>query len=243
MANRLRGWLSQLARVFQPFGDTQGRPRPSTRSPVPAARVQAGQGLLVIVESPAKAETLRGYLKADYPDVTVMASLGHLRDLPKDRLGVDVAHGFKPEYEIAGGRDKTAAALIKKIETAQRILLATDPDREGEAVAWHVVQLFKAESQGMVSDSRTTIERVTFNAVTPEAVRAALRQPRPLDLRQVKAAVARRVADRLIGYSISPVLWRGIKGRRGTSAGRVQSAALRLLVDHDRQADGWQVEL
>lgn len=220
MANRFFGWVSNLARVFQ-------------RGPASGS----GRGLLVIVESPAKAETLRGYLKADYPGVTVMASLGHLRDLPKDRLGVDVAHGFKPEYEIAGGRDKTAEALIKKIETAQRILLATDPDREGEAVAWHVVQLSSAQAAGK------RVERVTFNAVTPEAVRAALRQPRPLDLRQVKAAIARRVADRLIGYSISPVLWRGIQGKRGTSAGRVQSAALRLLVDHDRQADGWQVEL
>jgi DNA topoisomerase-1 len=222
MTNFLTRWLADLTRRFAP---------------------RDGRGLLVIVESPAKAETLREYLKADYPGVTVMSSLGHLRDLPKDRLAVDVAHGFKPEYEVAGGRDKTAAALEKKIETARRIILATDPDREGEAVAWHIVQLFQAQAKGMVSDSRTTIERVTFNAVTPEAVRAAFRHPRPLDLRQVKAAVARRVADRLIGYVISPALWRGIKGKRGTSAGRVQSAALRLLVERDRQADDWRVEI
>jgi DNA topoisomerase-1 len=216
MANFFSRWLADLTRRFAP---------------------RDGRGLLVIVESPAKAETLREYLKADYPGVTVMSSLGHLRDLPKDRLAVDVAHGFKPEYEVSGGRDKTAAALEKKIETARRIILATDPDREGEAVAWHVVQLFQAQAKGK------PVERVTFNAVTPEAVRAAFRHPRPLDLRQVKAAVARRVADRLIGYVISPALWRGIKGKRGTSAGRVQSAALRLLVERDRQADDWRVEI
>ncbi len=193
---------------------------------------------LIIVESPHKAQAVaelaRPALKGT---IIAWACLGHLRDLPVDRLGIDIEHDFQPEYAIPERRQKTALALGEKITQAERIILATDPDREGEAVAWHVLEVFKAELQGK------QVQRVTFNSLTPKVVQQALRHPRKIDLRLVQAAVARRVLDRLVGYFISPALWKGLRGEKGLSAGRVQSAALRLLVEQESSAPEWAVEI
>ena len=193
---------------------------------------------LIIVESPHKAqivaELARPLIKGQ---VSTWACLGHLRDLPEDRLGIDLEHGFQPEYVVPERRQKTVLGLGEKITQADRILLATDPDREGEAVAWHVLEVFHNELQGK------RIQRITFNAVTAAAVKQALRRPRKVDLRLAQAAVARRVLDRLVGYFISPALWKGLRGEKGLSAGRVQSAALRLLIEGCLSQEAWQVEV
>jgi DNA topoisomerase-1 len=169
--------------------------------------------------------------------VRVCACLGHLRDLPKGKLGVDVAQGFRPDYQIMPNREKTVQELRQAIRQAERVLLATDPDREGEAVAWHVSKVCAAELQGK------RVERVSFNAITRQAVQAALAFPRSLDTRLVQAAVARRVLDRLVGYVLSPQLWQAVKGR-DHSAGRVQSVALRFLAEHSREKPShWTVEV
>jgi len=193
---------------------------------------------LIIVESPHKAqivaELARPLLKGQ---VTTWACLGHLRDLPENTLGVELEHGFQPEYAIPERRQKTALGLGEKITQADQILLATDPDREGEAVAWHVLEVFRAELQGK------QVQRVTFNSLTSKAVQQALKHPRKIDLRLAQAAVARRVLDRLVGYFISPALWKGLRGEKNLSAGRVQSAALRLLVEQESSAPEWAVEI
>jgi DNA topoisomerase-1 len=183
-------------------------------------------GNLVIVESPAKAKTIERYLGPGY---TVLASYGHVRDLPenpgKNQLGVDVDHDFTPAYEIVADRKKQLAAIQKAASRADLVYLATDLDREGEAIAWHV-----AEAVNLVPD-RT--RRVTFSEITASAIQKAFANPRTIDRNLVDAQQARRVVDRLVGYTLSPLLWR--KVRAGLSAGRVQSVAVRLVVDRERE--------
>ena len=183
-------------------------------------------GNLVIVESPAKAKTIERYLGPGY---TVLASYGHVRDLPenpgKNQLGVDVEHDFTPAYEVVADRRKQLAAIQKAAAKADLVYLATDLDREGEAIAWHV-----AEAANLQPD-RT--RRVTFSEITASAIKKAFQQPRSINLDLVDAQQARRVVDRLVGYTLSPLLWR--KVRAGLSAGRVQSVAVRLVVDRERE--------
>ncbi len=175
---------------------------------------------LVIVESPKKAKTIAAILGHEY---RVEASFGHVRDLPPRRLGVAIDAGFTPEWVPVPKARTRLAALKKAAAAAEAVLLATDPDREGEAIAWHVADALKLRSP----------TRVVFHAITPSAVRTAFQHPRPLDSRLVDAQQARRVLDRLVGYQVSPLLWRKIA--RGTSAGRVQSVALRLVVERERE--------
>jgi DNA topoisomerase-1 len=183
-------------------------------------------GNLVIVESPAKAKTIERYLGPGY---TVLASYGHVRDLPenpgKNQLGVDVDHDFAPAYEVVADRKRQLAAIQKAASKADLVFLATDLDREGEAIAWHV-----AEAAGLAPE-RT--RRVTFSEITEAAIKRAFEQPRSIDQNLVDAQQARRVVDRLVGYTLSPLLWR--KVRAGLSAGRVQSVAVRLVVDRERE--------
>ena len=182
---------------------------------------------LVIVESPTKAKTLERYLGSDF---TVAASKGHVRDLPDDRMGVDVEDGFRPEYELLEEKKDVVDKLRRSFRRASNLWLATDFDREGEAIAWHV-----AESIG--ADARAA-NRVTFTEITKDAVQDAFRQPRRIDFDLVDAQQARRVMDRLVGFELSPLLQRGLK-RWTLSAGRVQSVALRLVVDREREIDGF----
>ncbi len=176
---------------------------------------------LLIVESPAKARTIGKYLGPGY---VVRASLGHVRDLPRRTLGIDIANGFAPDYEVTAEKGKTVAALRKAVREADTVLLATDPDREGEAIAWHI-----AVATGI---AHGRARRVVFHEITQRAVQAAVAAPRPLDMALVDAQQARRVLDRLVGYTLSPVLW--AKVGKGLSAGRVQSVALRLVVERER---------
>jgi DNA topoisomerase-1 len=175
---------------------------------------------LVIVESPAKAKTIGSVLGRAY---TVRASLGHVRDLPDDELGVDVDHNFKPAYHILRAKSKTIKQLREALDGADELFLATDPDREGEAIAWHLLQVLKP---------KMPVRRVMFHAITPADIQAAFDQPRSLDMRLVDAQQARRVLDRLVGYQVSPLLWSSTGGK---SAGRVQSVALRLVVERERE--------
>src|SRR5436190_445185 len=178
---------------------------------------------LVIVESPTKAKTLERYLGSDY---TVAASRGHVRDLPEDRMGVATEHDFEPEYVIPEDKAATVDQLRRAFKGSDGLWLATDFDREGEAIAWHV-----AESIG--ADPRTA-NRVTFTEITRQAVQEAFLQPRTIDFDLVDAQQARRVLDRLVGFELSPLLQKGLK-RWSLSAGRVQSVALRLIVDRERE--------
>jgi DNA topoisomerase-1 len=175
---------------------------------------------LVIVESPAKARTLIGVLGHDY---AVRASLGHVRDLPEGELGVEVERNFRPTYHLLRRKSKTLKALRAALEGAGELYLATDPDREGEAIAWHLVQALKPTCR---------VQRVAFHAITPADIQSAFAQPRALDMHLVNAQQARRVLDRLVGYQVSPLLW---KSTGGKSAGRVQSVALRLVVERERE--------
>ena len=188
---------------------------------------------LVIVESPTKAKTLRKYLGSGY---RVLASMGHVRDLPPKQLGVDVEHGFKPSYHLTRRGGKTLQELRLAIASSERVILATDPDREGEAIAWHIQEACKKELRGK------PVSRARFHEITESAVRAALADPQPLDMQLVDAQQARRVLDRLVGYEVSPVLWKGISGPKGLSAGRVQSVALRLVVERDREIENFKPE-
>ena len=177
---------------------------------------------LVIVESPSKAKTIGKYLGPDY---VVKASMGHLRDLPKSKMGVDLEHDFTPEYIPVRGKE----ALIKELKTAaaqaETVYLATDPDREGEAISWHLKELLKLPDE--------KAHRVTFNEITQRVVRESIRNPREIDYNLVDAQQARRILDRIVGYQLSPLLWK--KVRRGLSAGRVQSVATRLVVDRENE--------
>lgn len=184
---------------------------------------------LVIVESPAKARTISRYLGSDYH---VAASVGHVRDLPKKELGVDIDAGFEPKYVTIRGKGKILTDLKKRARNAERIILATDPDREGEAIAYHV-----AHQLGFEED-RSRFERVTFHEITRSAVQRALEGPEPLDLKKVEAQQARRILDRLVGYQVSPFLWKPI--RPGLSAGRVQTVALRLICEREDEIQAFQ---
>lgn len=186
---------------------------------------------LVIVESPTKARALRGFLGRGY---RVTASMGHIRDLPRKQLGVDVAHGFRPTYHLRKGGRKILKQLRNALQGASAIYLATDPDREGEAIAWHVLQALDVRDKA--------VHRVTFHEITPQAVQVALSNPGALDMDLVNAQQARRILDRLVGYQVSPLLWRAIKGPKGLSAGRVQTAALRLVVERDREIEAFVSE-
>ena len=177
---------------------------------------------LVIVESPSKAKTIGKYLGSDY---TVMASMGHLRDLPKSTMGVDLEHGFTPKYVPVAGKEDLIRELKKEAAEARTVYLATDPDREGEAISWHLKELL-----GLPGDKA---RRVTFNEITQRVVRESIAQPRDIDYDLVNAQQARRILDRIVGYQLSPLLWK--KVRRGLSAGRVQSVATRLVVDRENE--------
>ncbi|MCJ7510741.1 MAG: toprim domain-containing protein, partial [Dehalococcoidia bacterium] len=177
---------------------------------------------LVVVESPAKARTVANILGRQYD---VKASVGHVRDLPQSALGVDVKHGFEPYYIVPKDKRKVVSEIAAASKGAQVIFLATDPDREGEAIAWHLVQ-----AAGL---DETSLRRVVFHEITPQAVREAFRHPRAIDMQLVQAQQARRILDRLVGYNLSPLLWK--KVARGLSAGRVQSVALRLVVERERE--------
>ncbi|MFL5535572.1 MAG: type IA DNA topoisomerase, partial [Gemmatimonadales bacterium] len=180
-----------------------------------------GRPALVIVESPTKAKTIGKYLGSGYD---VKATVGHLRDLPTRELGVDVENGFEPKYVTIKGKTKTLSDLKKAAKTASTIYLATDPDREGEAIAWHV-----ADQLG----SSAPTHRVLFHEITKDAIHEAMDRPGVIDDRKVNAQQARRILDRLVGYKASPILWRSIK--TGLSAGRVQTVALRLIVERERE--------
>lgn len=179
---------------------------------------------LVIVESPAKVKTISKFLGANYK---VMASQGHVRDLPKSQMGVDIEHDYEPKYITIRGKGDILAALRKEAKKADKVYLATDPDREGEAISWHLAAALKLEDKD--------IYRITFNEITKNAVKASLKEARKIDMNLVDAQQARRVLDRVVGYGISPLLWAKIK--RGLSAGRVQSVALRMICDRENEID------
>ena len=181
-----------------------------------------GKTALVIVESPAKARTIEKYLGKDFK---VVASMGHLRDLPKSTMGVDIEHGFEPHYIPVKGKEDIIGELKKRAKDADMVYLATDPDREGEAIAWHLKELLE------LPDEKTC--RVTFNEITKKVVTESIKAPREIDLDLVDAQQARRILDRIVGYELSPLLWKKI--RRGLSAGRVQSVATRMVVDRERE--------
>jgi DNA topoisomerase-1 len=183
---------------------------------------------LIIVESPTKARLVGRYAKPVLGDVMTRACFGHLRDLPEEELGIDVKNGFLPQYVISTGREKLIADFRADLRTVSTVYLATDPDREGEAIEWHFQQIFKPELKGK------KILRVTFHEVTERAVQRALKSPRSLNIPMVQAAVARRVMDRMVGYIISPVLWKHFKGK-DLSAGRVQTVALWLLAEKPKE--------
>jgi DNA topoisomerase-1 len=184
---------------------------------------------LVIVESPAKAKTINKYLGRDFK---VIASMGHVRDLPKSKLGVDVEADFEPEYVVLPDRQKVIKELKDAAKTAEQVFVATDPDREGEAIGWHL-----AEELGA---SKKKVRRLMFNEITKKAILEAVKHPGDIDMRMVDAQQARRVLDRLVGYKISPILWD--KVRRGLSAGRVQSVALKLICDREREIEAFVPE-
>jgi DNA topoisomerase-1 len=188
---------------------------------------------LIIVESPTKAKALRGFLGRDY---RVLATMGHIRDLPPKELGVDVTHGFRPTYWYLRGGKKAANRIKEAASEANAVYLATDPDREGEAIAWHVVEAIKPALRSK------NVGRVTFHEITRQAVNTAVAHPGSLDMDLVDAQQARRILDRLVGYRVSPVLWKAIKGRKGLSAGRVQTVALRLVVERDREIENFDPE-
>jgi DNA topoisomerase I len=190
---------------------------------------------LVIVESPTKAKTLSRFLGSDY---VIQASMGHVSDLPKSKLGVDVDNNFEPVYELSKGKSEVVRKLKSQAKEASEIYLATDPDREGEAIAWHVAKLLTAKKK--VKNAVTQFKRVTFHEITKSAIETALAKPGEINQHLVDAQQARRVVDRLVGYTLSPVLWK--KVRRGLSAGRVQSVALRLMVEREQEIRAFKAQ-
>src|SRR6185295_3371036 len=197
---------------------------------------EPGTTSLVIVESPAKAKTIGKYLGRGY---RVRATIGHVRDLPEKKIGIDIENGFEPEYVTIPGKEKTLDDLKNAAKDTREILLATDPDREGEAIAWHVASQVRRKNGA-------PIKRVLFHEITKDAVQGAIARAGEIDERKVDAQQARRVLDRLVGYKASPVLWKTVK--KGISAGRVQTVALRLLVEREREirafkpVEYWTVE-
>src|SRR5690554_4684326 len=182
---------------------------------------------LVVVESPAKAKTIKKYLGRGY---TVEASMGHIRDLPKSQLGVNVEDNFEPKYITIRGKGELLAKLRKAAKTSDKVYLATDPDREGEAISWHLSHLL-----GIKENEPCRIE---FNEITKDAVKNAIKNPRPINQNLVDAQQARRILDRLVGYKISPLLWK--KVRKGLSAGRVQSVATKIVCEREREIDAFK---
>ena len=181
---------------------------------------------LVIVESPAKVKTIKKFLGANY---VVAASNGHVRDLPKSSLGIDVEHDFEPKYITIRGKGDILASLRKEVKKADKVYLGTDPDREGEAIAWHLCFALKLENK--------KVYRISFNEITKQAVRESIKEAREIDMNLVDAQQARRALDRMVGYRISPLLWTKVK--RGLSAGRVQSVALRIIADREAEIDAF----
>jgi DNA topoisomerase I len=213
---------------------TRAKKKASVEDEGPAP--EPGTTTLVIVESPAKAKTIGKYLGRGY---RVRATIGHVRDLPEKKIGIDIENGFEPEYVTIPGKEKTLADLKTAAKDSREILLATDPDREGEAIAWHVASQVRRKNGA-------PIKRVLFHEITKDAVQAAIARAGEIDERKVDAQQARRVLDRLVGYKASPVLWKTVK--KGISAGRVQTVALRLLVEREREikafnpVEYWTVE-
>lgn len=179
---------------------------------------------LVIVESPAKANTIGKFLGKDYK---IVASVGHVRDLPKSQIGVDVEHDFEPKYITIRGKGDVINKLKKEAKSAGKVYLATDPDREGEAISWHLAALLNIDGSQKC--------RITFNEITKNAVKNAIKAPRSIDMGLVDAQQARRILDRIVGYKISPLLWK--KVRKGLSAGRVQSVATRMICDREDEIE------
>ena len=184
---------------------------------------------LIIVESPAKANTIKKFLGGS---TKVVASMGHIRDLPKSKMGIDIEHDFEPQYINIRGKGDLIKELKKDAKQAKKVYLATDPDREGEAIAWHLAKILE--------DDKDKITRVTFNEITKTAVQKAIKESRDIDINLVDAQQARRVLDRIVGYKISPVLWKKVK--RGLSAGRVQSVAVKLIVDREEEIENFVPE-
>ena len=181
---------------------------------------------LVIVESPAKVKTIKKFLGKNYE---VVASNGHVRDMPKSQLGFDVENNYEPKYITIRGKGDILAKLRKEVKKADKVYLATDPDREGEAISWHLSQALKLENK--------KVYRISFNEITKSAVKASLKQAREIDMNLVNAQQARRMLDRMVGYRISPLLWAKVK--RGLSAGRVQSVALRIICDREEEINAF----
>ena len=184
---------------------------------------------LVIVESPAKAKTIGKYLGRGY---TVTASMGHLRDLPKSKLGVDIENDFEPDYKPIKGKEALIKELKRSAKESDVVYLATDPDREGEAISWHLKALLDLDDE--------KAKRVTFNEITKKVVSESIQEPRAIDQDLVDAQQARRILDRIVGYQLSPLLWK--KVRRGLSAGRVQSVAMRMVDDREKEIDAFKPE-
>lgn len=184
---------------------------------------------LVIVESPAKVKTIKKFLGTNYE---VDASGGHVRDLPKSQLGFDVEHDYEPKYITIRGKGDVLAKLRKEAKKADIIYLATDPDREGEAISWHLMKALKLDE----AESKK-VYRISFNEITKTAVKLSLKSPRSIDMDLVDAQQTRRILDRMVGYSISPLLWAKVK--RGLSAGRVQSVALRMICDREEEINAF----
>ena len=196
---------------------------------VKTAEKKSQKKILVIVESPAKAKTIERHLGKQY---TVRASMGHLRDLPKSQFGIDVEHNFEPKYINVRGKGDLIRALKKEAKDADKIYLASDPDREGEAIAWHLAHILGVDP--------ATDCRIVFHEITKPAIEEAVHHPRPIHMAQVDAQQARRMLDRIVGYQLSPLLWR--KVRKGLSAGRVQSVTVRLICDREREIEAFQSE-
>ena len=179
---------------------------------------------LIIVESPAKANTIKKFLGGN---TKVVASMGHIRDLPKSKLGVNIENDFEPEYINIRGKGDLIKSLKKDAKSAKTVYLATDPDREGEAIAWHLAHILEIPEDSVC--------RVTFNEITKETVQQSIKKPRKIDMNLTNAQQARRVLDRIVGYKISPLLWKKVKP--GLSAGRVQSVAVKLIVDREEEIE------
>ena len=184
---------------------------------------------LIIVESPAKSKTIKKFLGKNYE---VVASNGHVRDMPKSQMGVDFENDFEPKYITIRGKGDVLARLRKEVKKADVIYLATDPDREGEAISWHLMKALKLDE---LKDKK--VYRISFNEITKNAVKSSLKAPRQIDMNLVDAQQTRRILDRMVGYSISPLLWAKVK--RGLSAGRVQSVALRMICDREEEINAF----
>ena len=197
---------------------------------------------MIIVESPTKTKSLSKYLGADF---VILASMGHVRDLPKSKFGIDIKEegkgefDFVPSYELMEGKGEQVKKLEDAASKVDEVILASDPDREGEAIAWHVEHILKS-SRKLAKKEKLEFKRIAFHSITKEAIMEALEHPRTIDMDLVDAQQARRFLDRLVGYKLSPILWK--KVRRGLSAGRVQSVAVRLIVEREREIEKFKPE-